>query len=640
MSGIVAIWNFDGKPVEPEVIARMRRSLVHRGRDSEGDWVAGSVALGCQLSRTTPESADEQQPLVGEHGDALVFDGRIDNRADFFSNLPDGTAVHRGSADSEYVLAGYRRWGERLPENLLGDFALALFDSRRHRLLLARDALGVRPLYYCRRGDTFLVASEIKALLAHPEVDARPNDDALADFLFDHVHDLDATFFDGILSLPPSHAALISREGVRTWRYWDFDPTVRLRLDSFEEYAERFKDLLRESTHRRMRCAHPVAVSISGGLDSSSILSLAAELAEEHEVSAPIGVAYMPPDGSDADERGFLDDIEAFTGVPINRLPMVQGVLDSHERGLWHLEVPWLDGQWNTTLDFNGWLRQAGVRVMLTGNWADELLFPQAYLVDLARSLRWREVVGHLREFGAWMTDADNTYFRRRFWMDMVKFHLPAALLPLAHRVRARRGTPWFSRELRRRGYRRAWRLRRDVLTKGTAHFQSLYAEARSAHHAMCLEWNDKVSAIHGLEITYPFLDRDVVSFLLSIPGDVITRGGVPKALLRESMSGRLPDSIRLRRWKANFLGTINEGLVGDYGRIVDGLDGCRAAAGLGYLDRDALIPSLEDIRTGLRSDNDESAASLLDLLALEGWLRVFFEPGKRSSAWGADTGF
>jgi asparagine synthase (glutamine-hydrolysing) len=309
-------------------------------------------------------------------------------------------------------------------------------------------------------------------------------------------------------------------------------------------------------------------------------------------------------------------------------------------KGMWHVEAPWLDGQWNTTVEFMDWLRQAGVRAMMTGNWADELLFPQAYLVDLSRRLRWREVSRHLRQFGEWMSDADDRYFRRRFILDLIKFHLPTPLLPLAYRARVKRGVPWYSTDFRRRGYRRAWRLRRDLRSRGSAHFRSLYAEARSAHHVMCLEWNDRVAAMHGLEITYPFFDRDLVAFLMSVPGEIVSHEGVPKALLREAMRGRMPESIRERRWKANFLGSINQGLIWDYGRILERLESFRVAGELGYVDRQALVSRLDQLEAGLGTSSDESAAAVLDLLGLELWLRVFLQPEKRPAAGGAGNGF
>jgi asparagine synthase (glutamine-hydrolysing) len=170
MSGIVGIWNLDGKPVEREVLARMSATMAHRGPDGEEMWIKGPVGLGCQLLRVTPESEKETQPLVDSSGAVVVFDGRLDNREELLESLKDSYQVSSSSPDPDLVLAAYEAFGDRLPERLAGDFAFGLFDPNRQQILLARDAIGIRPLYYCRTRDTFLFASEIKALLAHPEV--------------------------------------------------------------------------------------------------------------------------------------------------------------------------------------------------------------------------------------------------------------------------------------------------------------------------------------------------------------------------------------------------------------------------------------------------------------------------------------
>jgi asparagine synthase (glutamine-hydrolysing) len=156
----------------------------------------------------------------------------------------------------------------------------------------------------------------------------------------------------------------------------------------------------------------------------------------------------------------------------------------------------------------------------------------------------------------------------------------------------------------------------------------------------MCLEWNDRVAAMHGLEITYPFFDRDLVGFLMSVPGEIVSHGGVPKALLREAMRGKVPESICARRWKANFLGPINQGLVWDYDQILERLESFRVSSESGYVDHHALVPRLAQIRAGLGTSNDESAAAVLDLLGLEVWLRVFMQPEKRPAAGGAGDEF
>ncbi|CAN5867962.1 hypothetical protein BH23GEM5_BH23GEM5_15670 [soil metagenome] len=183
MSGIAGIWNQNAAPVDPAILGRMSATLAHRGPDGEGLWVEGAVGLSCRLNRVTPESAGETQPLLHSSGAVLVFDGRLDNRDEVVAACRDSSPVGRDSPDPALVLAAYHQWGDAFPEHLTGDFALALWDPRRHRLLLVRDAIGVRPLYYCRVGATFLFASEIKALLAHPDFVARPDEDHLAELL-------------------------------------------------------------------------------------------------------------------------------------------------------------------------------------------------------------------------------------------------------------------------------------------------------------------------------------------------------------------------------------------------------------------------------------------------------------------------
>src|SRR5579859_3905078 len=144
MSGIVGLWNRDGRPVEADVLARMSATLAHRGPDGEGHRLIGDVGLACRHLRVTPEETGEIQPLVGASGTALVMDGRLDNRDELASALH----APRTASDAALALDAYGRWSEEFAAHLVGDFAIAVFDVERHRLVLARDAIGIRPLYY------------------------------------------------------------------------------------------------------------------------------------------------------------------------------------------------------------------------------------------------------------------------------------------------------------------------------------------------------------------------------------------------------------------------------------------------------------------------------------------------------------
>ena len=633
MSGLVGIWNRDEAPVSPALLASLNQTLVHRGPDGAHQWIGDGIGLAYQLSRVTPESASEIQPVVHPAGLALVFDGRLDNRDEILAQTRDVPHITAQSPDSALILALYQRCGERFAEHLAGDFALALYDLNRRALLLVRDALGIRPLYYTFTRHSVLFASEIKALLAHPHVIARPNDDMLACYLLgSRPEDTSMTCFQNIASLQPAHFASITLEGCTIRRYWDFaitEPPCR----SFPDYVDAFRYYLTQAIRRRMRSTHPVAVSVSGGLDSSSILCVAETLRRSalETVPAVLGLSYLSPEGSPSDEKAFLIDIEHHYDITIERVPASRpGMMDGCLEAVWHIEAPFLDQQWNTMRGFFRTAQQRGTRVMLTGHWADQVLFPQAYLVDLFRQFRWLELASHLREFGRWITDTDPRLFRRRFWLDLIKYHVPRALVPHLRRLRTRQPPAWYTESIRRLAHRHVPRQPILGTHLPTAHARSLYEEVRSSYQVRCMEWNNKVAAMHGLEATFPFLDRDLLSFLMSIPGEIQTRNGVPKGLLREAMRGILPDPIVNRTWKADFTQVVNEGMLLDYPQLIDHLESDPAAVRWGYLDSGIMQTLLPQFRQQLRSRTAEAAWTLSDLLGLELWLRTFFQTDGR----------
>lgn len=630
MSGILGIWNLDGRPVEQAVLAGMSATLAHRGPDGESLWMQGPVGLACQLFRVTPEALTETQPLAHASGPVLIFDGRLDNREELLASLEASPEIATDSPDPALVLAAYEAFGERFPERLNGDFALGLFDPNRRRLLLARDALGIRPLYYARTRDTFLFASEIKALLAHPQVSARPNDDQLAEFLLGGLaRDNEGwTFFEGVRSLLPGYIAVLTPSGFVTQRYWDFEPTRRVHLSSFPEYVEAFRHYFEQAVRRRLRSAYPVAVSVSGGLDSSSIFCTAETLRRRAPERHPVilGMSYTSADGLPSDEKAFLLEIERDYGIRIERIPMAPaGLLNGSRGAVWHVEAPFLDEQWNTTHRFFSTIHRLGARVLLTGHWGDQMLFDQAYLVDVFRRLAWGKIRAHLREFGRWLTDADPRYFRQRFFLDLVKYHVPEALVPYLRRLRANnKDRPWYTEAFRKRSRRRPSKQAAMVGAFATAHARSLYEQARSSRHVLCMEWNNKVAAMHGIEIAFPFLDRDLLAFLMGIPGEIQTWKGVPKALLREGLRGVLPEAIALRNWKADFTHLVNEGIARDYPGLVRHLESDGMAVGLGYVKGEVIREELRQLEGRVQGPTCETAWSLSDLLGLELWLQVF----------------
>jgi len=500
---------------------------------------------------------------------------------------------------------------------------------------LARDAIGLRPLYYCRVGDTFLFGSEIKALLAHSAVSARPNDDMLAAFLVgdraQSCHGM--TFFEGVSSVRPAHLAILTPEKFVTKQYWDFDPARQTRLASFRDYAEAFREHFTRAVRRRIRSAHPVAVSVSGGLDSSSIFCLAESLRRREPGCHPalLGVSYTTADDTPADEKAFLLDIERDYDVVIKRLPINQSSFANGAQGeVWHVEAPFLDPQWSTTQMYLNASYHLGARVVLTGHWGDQVLFDQAYLIDLFHQLRWGEVISHLRKFSHWCPDVGSRLFKRRFLLDLIRYHVPAGLAPSLRRLRAQLSPAihdglGYTEAFRNRGRRNASQpVRRG--SSATAHARSLYQEARSSYHVLCMEWNNKVASMHGLEMALPFLDRDLVAFLMSTPGKMQTWKGMHKALLREGMRGTLPATITQRRGKADFTGIVNEGMEREYPHLLQSIERDAMAVQLGYLKGDIVKKEVARLKSHGLGVNNLIAWSLQDMFGLELWLRVFFD--------------
>lgn len=635
MSGIGGIYNLDGLPIDRSLLSRMCDTLAHYGADGAELWAQGPVGLFCQLLRVTPEASTEVQPLAHSSGPTLVFDGRLDNRAELLLALRNSGDIRTDAPDPDLVLAAYTAFGEGFAARLNGDFALGLFDARRRVLLLARDAIGPRPLYYCQAGEVFLFGSEIKAILAHPLVSFQPNIDVLAELLLNGPapEHPGATCFTGIYGVPPGFLARVAPEGFSLRRFWDFDTTAEIRLGSFEEYAEAFRMHFKEAVRRRLRSAHPVAITVSGGLDSSSIFCMAETLRREQPSVYPAirGISYVAPDGTPADEKVYLTEIERQYGVSLVRLPLGSSTrfMDGYPEFVRQVETPLRDTQWKEADELNRTARGLGARILLTGHWGDHLLFDWGYLIDLFHRFQWGTVWAHLNEYPRWFTDT-SVNFKFLYFRDLMKYTLPQRIVPWLRRWRSRLAPPhydrsWFTRAFRDRAFRRA-NGRGAEQFFASAQAKSLYNIVRSRYGTVLkMEHVAKTCSFQGLEVAHPFLDRDVVAFLLGCPGEIMAWQGVPRRLLRSAMAGILPPAIAWRRCKADFTNLINRGMEQDYPLVEEFFQTGMVAHRLGLVEENKLLAELRQLK-GLLS-NDESALvswSIAEVLTLETWLRVF----------------
>jgi asparagine synthase (glutamine-hydrolysing) len=635
MSGIFGLWNLDGRPLDGAVLKRMSATLAHRGPDGEGFWIDGPVGFGCQRFRVTPESLRECQPFVHSSGVVLVFDGRLDNREELLPLLKNFPGITVDAPDAAFIVAAYQAFGNQFAERLNGEFALGLFDVTERQLILVRDTIGIRPLHYWQNEKTFVFASEVKAILAHPQVSTRPDADTLASILLGDRSQVKKGFtcFEGVLSVRPAHVATVTPQRFRTHRYWDFDPKSQTRLGTFPEYAEAFRDCFEQAVRRRLRSAYPVAVTVSGGLDSSSVFCAAETLRRGAPDRYPslIGVSQIFPEETPADERSFLPPIERDYGVQIQRVPMdspsfVYGCAEQ----VWHGEVPYVDPQWSSSSSLYRAAERMGSRVLLTGLWGDQVLVDHAYFFDLYRTFRWTEILSHSREFRRWYHDLDSMYFQRFFFRNLSRRSVPARLVPLLRKLRTRLRETLSNRQSRS-WYTDQFRRTIDVssatdetLARGnfaTVHAKSLYGTATSGYPVLVSEWASKIGAQYGLEISSPFLDRDLVSFLMSIPGDMQSWNGIHKAILRRAMTGILPREIVQRRSKADFTDRVNDGAVHGFPELIHHLELTGLAVKCGFLKED-VTNRLAAWRDKINSADCLVSWSLSDILALELWLQ------------------
>ncbi|MFH1176073.1 MAG: asparagine synthetase B, partial [Acidobacteriota bacterium] len=254
MSGVVAIFNRNGAPVDREVLRRVTEFSAHRGPDGVNYWVEGAVGLAHQALHATPEAVRERQPLLARDG--LVFltaDARIDNRAELLEALGRETGLSSESTDAEYILEAYRCWGIEFPAKLIGDFAVIVWDAARKTLVAARDALGVRTLHWGQAGQMLCLASEAQQVLQHPQVPRRLDLEACADYLTNSYGDEERTFFCDVKRIPAAHRLIATPAAVRVERYWDIDPAVTIRYRRDEDYVEHFLGVFRRAVADRLR---------------------------------------------------------------------------------------------------------------------------------------------------------------------------------------------------------------------------------------------------------------------------------------------------------------------------------------------------------------------------------------------------
>jgi asparagine synthase (glutamine-hydrolysing) len=552
MSALAGIVRFDGGAPDQAAVARMIDCVEHRGRGYRGLRVEGTAALAYRWHRSGRLQTVDTQPVFDRLSQALlVFDGRLDNRPDLSRELD--VRDEPGVSDAEFVLAAYQRWGGDVLSRLLGDFALAIWDGRERRLTLARDPRGVRALAYAVVGNAVAFATEPRQLLRVAGVDAAPNLGFFGERLTGIASHPSDTIFRGIHRVPAAHAAAATASGISVTAHWTIEPGREVRYADDRQYAEHLRDLCERAVSARLRGVDRAAVLLSSGVDSSSVLALAAHAAD---LGRPVDVRaynHALPGLADSDEGPGAQRTASHLGVPFVSVPFQPASLDYHrERAGWIEDtMPGSLGVSEDTLSAR--IAGDGCGVALTGVGGDEWL-AGAYLhtADLLAAGRIAAGVRQLWD------DAHNPDVFHG--IGVLARTCGWALTPDRVRQAVRRMRPEPDRAPP--GFTRSFvdatglvdrvtpapiantfpTLAAGAVFRGAMHPHGIYAWEESARQV----------GLFGCELSAPLLDRRIAEFAMAIPEEQRCSGRQTKRVLRAAMTGVLPDDVRVVRRKSD----------------------------------------------------------------------------------------
>ncbi|MBE0614410.1 MAG: asparagine synthase (glutamine-hydrolyzing) [Burkholderiales bacterium] len=558
MSAIAGICNLDGRPVDRARLQRMTDAIAYRGPDGLGCWIDGATGLGHAMLHTTAESLREVQPLSDVScALCLSFAGRVDNRDELRAALRSKGLALIADTDAELVLRAYQCWGEDCPQRILGDFAFAVWDGRKRTLFCARDVLGVRPFYYYADQRSFIFGSELQQLFKGADIPCEPNEGMIGEYLADSITSREETLYQGILRLPPAHCLRVQDGKLQTRRYWDADPARAIRYRNDAEYAEHFLEIFTEAVCCRLRSQGGVGSDLSGGLDSSSVVSLIMSLQHEGKIANRDIEAYsLVFPGLACDESGYIEDVVRKSGVKVNYLRSYEPDASCHEAYVrQHRDFPAYPGSymWNAIRYL---ARERNIRVMLTGAGGDDWLSGSDIgYAELLHRFKILQLFRHARRDAQPPGNGD-TIATLLFELRSDYLHLlsPKALLLVRWALR-RKGVPnWINPQFARRIHLRERLQRKPDLHQFSGNTQrDQYRWLNSGYLVHSLEYDDRSAAESNFEARHPFHDRRIIEFCLALPQEQLWRKDQLKYLLRQTMRALLPESVVQRLSKAEF---------------------------------------------------------------------------------------
>lgn len=572
MCGITGIWRTDGRPADAGALARATQTIAHRGPDDfgfgsvdsfgvlhrsrdAGALPPASLLLGHRRLSILDLSTAGWQPMAtpdGKH--VIIFNGEIYNYLELGQELEREGVVFQSHGDTEVLLHALARWGKAALPRLIGMFAFAHVDVARRRIFLARDPFGIKPLYLSSRDGTVAFASEMKALLEMPHVRRTINADRLHAFLRSGLTDVSSdTLFADIAQLAPGHfvdVAIDRNEPVTPVRYWRVDLS-RAYEGTFADAAATLRELFLDEVRLHLRSDVPVGAALSGGVDSSAIVAAMRHVEPALELHTFTFVADDPA----ISEEHWANAAGAVAGAVMHRVtPSAADLVEDLDLLIASQDEPFGSTSIYAQYRVCRLARDAGIKVMLDGQGADEMLGGYPYfmagrlgaLVRRGRLLEAQRFYGRARRMPSVNT--------RTLLANTGDVLFPASLRPMVKtllQTKRAMANDWVNE---------AWFVERGIQPAPLPRqrTQSLLREqlAFSLEFGLptLLRHEDRNSMVHSIESRVPFLTPRLAEFLFSLPDDfVISRDGESKSIFRAAMRGIVPDLILDRRDKIGF---------------------------------------------------------------------------------------
>lgn len=634
MCGIAGIVNWG----DLAILTKMRDCQAHRGPDDSGIWIdeARSIGLAHRRLSIIDLSSDAKQPMANAQKTiTIVFNGEIYNYRELRRELQQKSYVFKSRSDTEVLIHLYDEFGHKMLDKLNGIFAFAIWDHLKEELFVARDGLGVKPLYYAQNDDGFLFASELKALLKGPGIDRSLNYPAIHYYLSYLWAPAPHTMLKSVCKLEPGYA-LVVRDGKiqKKWCFYDLPYRQQVFTSSENEISRNLAEKIKEAVHRQMVSDVPVGAFLSGGLDSSSVVAFARQMNPDQKLDC-FTIAF---DNSSGKFEGFAEDLPyaqkmaKHLGVNLYTITVGSEMINRIEEMIYFLDEPQADPAPLNALFISELAREYGIKVLLSGAGGDDIFtgYRRHYALLFEKYWSWLPKTGlkALRSFSNNLpqkssigrrlgkafryADCNNeerliSYF---LWIDenvqrsLYSDDLREALADTNAVDPLRQSLERIPQEKKRLN-------------------RMLYLEAKHFLTDHNLNYTDKMGMAAGVEVRVPLLDIELIDFATRIPAHLKQRERIGKYIFKKAMEPYLPHDV-IYRPKSGFGAPLRQWLHSDLREVVLEMLGEKSLKNRGLFEPKAVGRLIDDDYEG----KIDASYTIFSLMCIEWWQRIFLDNG------------